>query len=61
MRFTAYDQEVMLEASVHSADQRNTREQHVYTEQPMSLAFIQQLTDVTLQHQWQHHQHYRQM
>lgn len=48
-RFTTYDQEVMQEASVHSADQRSTREQqHVYPEQPVSSALIQQPTNVTV-------------
>ncbi|MED6252391.1 hypothetical protein ATANTOWER_011003 [Ataeniobius toweri] len=38
----------MQEASVHSTDQRRTREQqHVYPEQPVSSALIQRPTDVT--------------
>ena len=46
-RLTTYDQEVMQEASVHSADQRRTREQrHVCPEQPVSSALIQQPTDI---------------
>ncbi|KAK0147947.1 hypothetical protein N1851_012313 [Merluccius polli] len=45
-RFTTYDQEVMQEASVHSADQMRTREhQYVY---PPPSALIQQPTDITV-------------
>lgn len=48
-RFTTYDQEVMHEASIHSTDQMRTREQqHVYPEQPVSSALIQQPTDITV-------------
>jgi len=48
-RFTTYDQEIMQEASVHSADQRSTKEQqHVYLHQPVSSASIQQPAYVTV-------------
>ena len=48
-RFTTYDQEIMQEASVHSADQRSTKEQqHVYLQQPVSSASIQQPAYVTV-------------
>ncbi len=44
-RFTTYDQE----ASVHSADQRSTREQqHVYPQQPATSAFVQQSCNVAV-------------
>ena len=47
-RFVTYNQEVMQEASVYSADYNTGKQQHVSLQKPVSSALIQKPVNVTV-------------